>query len=133
MERVLADIDADHGDCALQLLGHGVLLVFGAPSQHPIAGGAGARPDHPISRQSLRQSITRSLRRRRSCGTTMPSEAAVLAFTTSSNFVGCSTGRSLGLAPLRILAAIFAAWRYKLARLGPYDSSPPPSACSLHW
>src|SRR6267378_4428796 len=49
MERVLADIDADHGDCALQLLGHGVLLVFGAPSQHPIAGGAGARPDHPIS------------------------------------------------------------------------------------
>jgi hypothetical protein len=49
MERVLADIDADHDDCALQLLGHGVLLVFGAPSQHPIAGGAGARPDHPIS------------------------------------------------------------------------------------
>src|ERR1700730_4195549 len=48
-KRVLADIDADHGDCALQLLGHGVLLVFGAPSQHPIAGGAGARPDHPIS------------------------------------------------------------------------------------
>ena len=31
MERVLADIDADHGDCALQLLGHGVLLVFGRP------------------------------------------------------------------------------------------------------
>src|ERR1700730_13102808 len=48
-KRVLADIDADHGDCALQLLGHGVLLVFGAPSQHPIAGGAGARPDHPIT------------------------------------------------------------------------------------
>jgi hypothetical protein len=33
MERVLANIDADHGDCALELLGHGVLLVFGAPCQ----------------------------------------------------------------------------------------------------
>src|SRR5271166_4684809 len=51
MERVLADIDADHGDCALELLGHGVLLVSGAPSQHPTVGGTGARPDHPISGQ----------------------------------------------------------------------------------
>jgi hypothetical protein len=49
MERVLADIDTDHGDCALELLGHGVLLVFGTPSPHSIAGGAGARPDHPIN------------------------------------------------------------------------------------
>src|SRR5258707_9302945 len=50
VERVLADIDADHGgDCALELLGHGVLLVFGAPSQHSIAGREGAWPDHPIS------------------------------------------------------------------------------------
>ena len=48
VERVLANIDADHGACALELLGHGVLLVFGAPSQHSIAGRAGARPDHPI-------------------------------------------------------------------------------------
>src|SRR5450756_12790 len=33
MERVLADIDADHGDCGIELLRHGVLLVFGAPCQ----------------------------------------------------------------------------------------------------
>ena len=33
VERVLADIDADHGDCAVGFLRHGVLLVFGAPSQ----------------------------------------------------------------------------------------------------
>lgn len=39
VERVLADIDADHGDCALELLGHGVLLVFGAPSQHSMPVG----------------------------------------------------------------------------------------------
>ena len=30
VERVLADIDADHSDCAIGLLRHGVLLVFGA-------------------------------------------------------------------------------------------------------
>src|ERR1700739_636047 len=28
VERVLANIDADHGDCAVALLRHGVLLVF---------------------------------------------------------------------------------------------------------
>src|SRR4029450_1412975 len=32
VERVLADIDADHGDCAARFLRHGVLL-FGAPNQ----------------------------------------------------------------------------------------------------
>ena len=49
VERVLADIDADHGDRGIGCLRHGVLLVFGAPCQHSIAGGAGARPDHPIN------------------------------------------------------------------------------------
>jgi hypothetical protein len=34
VKRVLANIDADHGDCAVVgLLGHGVLLVFAAPGQ----------------------------------------------------------------------------------------------------
>jgi hypothetical protein len=33
VERVLPDIDADYGDCGLSCLGHGVLLVFGAPGQ----------------------------------------------------------------------------------------------------
>jgi hypothetical protein len=28
VERVLADIDADHGDCALELLGQGTLLLL---------------------------------------------------------------------------------------------------------
>src|SRR5881397_1963949 len=36
---------------------------------------------------------------------------AVLRLTTNSNFVGCSTGRSAGLAPLRILST------YQAARL----------------
>ena len=48
MERILADIDADHGDRDIEFLRHGLLLVFGAPGQLT-ADGAGARPDHPIS------------------------------------------------------------------------------------
>ena len=38
-------------------------------------------------------------------GIVRPSAYAVLRFITSSNFVGCSTGRSAGFAPLRILSA----------------------------
>src|SRR6516165_5845614 len=49
MERVLADIDANHGNCGVECLGHSVLLGFGAPSQHSVAGSAGARPVHPIN------------------------------------------------------------------------------------
>jgi hypothetical protein len=35
VERVLTDIDADYGDCGIEFLRHGVLLVFvfGAPGQ----------------------------------------------------------------------------------------------------
>jgi hypothetical protein len=53
VERVLADIDANRGDFGVECLGHGVLLVFGAPCQFrsqagqehgwtiPLAEGAG--------------------------------------------------------------------------------------------
>ena len=39
VERVLTDIDADYGDCGIELLRHGVLLVFGAPGQHEMLVG----------------------------------------------------------------------------------------------
>src|SRR5208282_1616884 len=39
MERVLADIDANHGDCGIEILRHGVLLVFSAPGQHEMLVG----------------------------------------------------------------------------------------------
>src|SRR5262252_4724523 len=39
VERVLADIDADHGDGAIGLLRHGVLLVFAAPGQILLLAG----------------------------------------------------------------------------------------------
>jgi hypothetical protein len=33
VERVLANIDADYSNRSVEILGHGVLLVFGAPCQ----------------------------------------------------------------------------------------------------
>src|SRR5262249_22887720 len=41
-------------------------------------------------------------------GIVTPISLAVLRFITSSNFVGCSTGRSAGLAPFRILSTKYA-------------------------
>jgi hypothetical protein len=42
VKRILADIDTDHGDCRIELVWHGVLLVFGAPFQLPLLAG----PEH---------------------------------------------------------------------------------------
>jgi hypothetical protein len=39
VERVLADIDADHGDRSVGYLRHGVLLVLGAPCQLRLLAG----------------------------------------------------------------------------------------------
>jgi hypothetical protein len=39
VERVLADIDADHGDRGIGCLRHGLLLVFGAPCQLRLLAG----------------------------------------------------------------------------------------------
>jgi hypothetical protein len=51
-----------------------------------------------------RHSITSSARNRIEYGIVSPSALAVFRLTTSSNLVGCSIGRSAGLAPLRILS-----------------------------
>ena len=51
-----------------------------------------------------------------------PSVLAVLRLMTSSNFVGCSTGRSAGWAPFRILSTYVAA-RRKLSRPRPCAAS----------
>src|SRR5436305_2901495 len=49
-------------------------------------------------------SITSSARARMVWGTTKPRSFAVLRLMTNSNLVGCSTGRSAGFAPFRILS-----------------------------
>src|SRR2546423_13197186 len=49
VERILADIDADHGDFAVEFLGHGVLLCLRWPLLVWLAGRAGARRTIPFS------------------------------------------------------------------------------------
>ena len=49
-------------------------------------------------------SITSSARASKEGGTVRPSALAVFMLIASSNLVGCSTGRSEGLAPFRILS-----------------------------
>ena len=64
-------------------------------------------------------SMTSSARSRNDCGIVRPRALAVLRLITISNLVACSTGRSAGLAPFRILSTWVAAWRSKSARSGP--------------
>jgi hypothetical protein len=56
-------------------------------------------------------SITASARASRPGGMVRPMARAVLRLITSSNLVDCRTGRSAGLAPLRIRAAYTPTWR----------------------
>src|SRR5215467_14517685 len=65
-------------------------------------------------------------------GTSRPSALAVLRLMTNSNLVGCSTGNSAGLAPRMTLATIWPVCHHIRERLGPYERSPPASACSFH-
>src|SRR5262249_24463737 len=67
-----------------------------------------APPDH---------SITLSASDRNDSGIVSPSALAVFRLTTSSNLVGCSTGRSEGFAPRRILSTKAAARRKISSRL----------------
>src|SRR5215510_107442 len=71
-----------------------------------------ARPERPCSRRAAEQrdeispphSITSSAARSSVAGTVRPSARAVTKLITRSNLVGCSTGRSPGFAPRRILS-----------------------------
>src|SRR5215217_4990126 len=66
-----------------------------------------------------RYSITWSARASSVEGTVRPSAFAVLRLIRSSNFVGCSTGRSAGFTPFRILSTNAPARRYKAGTFGP--------------
>ena len=86
-----------------------------APHSHFLTS-ASCRPNFEAERQAPRVLcacprcashaywITSSARRSRDGGIVSPSALAVLRLMISSNFVGCSTGKSAGLAPLRILS-----------------------------
>src|SRR5215831_12105746 len=57
-------------------------------------------------------SITSSARARNGSGMVNPIALAVLRLRTSSNFVACSTGRSAGFVPFKILSMKYAARQY---------------------
>jgi hypothetical protein len=68
----------------------------------PITDSCTATND--VQRVAMIYSITVSARSRNDSGIVRPRALAVFRLTTSSNLVGCSTGRSAGLPPLRILS-----------------------------
>src|SRR5262252_4962444 len=68
-----------------------------------LAETAAVDPERPFA--TYPHSMTSSARARIDGGTVRPSAFAILRLITSSNVVGCCTGRSAGLAPLRIFPA----------------------------
>jgi DNA recombination protein RmuC len=56
MERVLADIDADYGNRSVEILRHGVLLVFGAPCQLRSLAGQEHGRTIPLAEMNARPS-----------------------------------------------------------------------------
>src|SRR5262249_22866602 len=68
---------------------------------------------------SVHYSISWSARSRTAGGVVRLRALAVLRLMTSSNLVGCSTGRSAGLIPFRILSTWVAARRAKSLILAP--------------
>src|SRR5262249_9594046 len=66
--------------------------------------GEEAPPEHTYERSTLHYSITSSARARSDGGIVRPRAFAVSRLMISSTLVGCSMGRSAGLAPLRILS-----------------------------
>ena len=75
-------------------------------SSSSIAAATTMSDDHLVWKAAIRghYSITLSARNKTDCGIVIPIAFAVFRFTTSSNLVGWSTGRSPGFVPLRILS-----------------------------
>ena len=71
------------------------------------------------SQQTTLYSITSSARSRKDSGIASLRALAVVRSMTSSNLVGCSTGRSAGFAPLRILSTYSAERRNRCVLLAP--------------
>src|SRR5258708_15612324 len=77
---------------------------------HHAARSRGPKSGHlrTYAPHQYRYSITSSARANRVGGISKPSSLAVLRLIANSNLVGCSTGRSPGLAPLRTRSTSFA-------------------------
>src|SRR6266540_949972 len=84
----------------------GLLRTHG---QRPTGRRAAQQCDERAPPHSITSSASASI----DGGTFRPSALAVLRLMVSSNLVGCSTGSSAGLAPLRILSTKLAARKYR--------------------
>src|SRR5262249_18757171 len=89
---------------------------------------AAEQGDEVAALQLRIHSITSSARASNASGTVKPSALAVFILMISSKWVGCSTGRSAGWAPLRILSTYTADLRNRSGYLREYAISPPSSA-----
>src|SRR5690349_2866135 len=74
---------------------------------------------HEVIQRNSPHRITSSARTRIDSGIVMPRALAVFRLTINSNFVGCSIGRSAGLAPFRILSTYPADLRNRSAEFAP--------------
>ena len=88
-------------------LGRGNTSSCPTPAIGPNWLGASSGKERPFTPMAAAYSMTSSARARIDGGTVRASAAAVLRLTTSSNRVGCSTGRSAGCVPRSTLTS----WR----------------------
>src|SRR5437867_1151860 len=91
LKNVLAQVQSDRRNLA-----HGWLPVPGDSPEHQLGTSMpqGGHPPH--------HSITSSASARSLAGMSRPSDLAALTLIANSTFVGCRTGRSAGLSPLRM-------------------------------
>jgi len=108
-QRVIRRKGDEHADAALP---RGLLRRC---RERPRCGRAAEQRDELAAFHS----ITSSARASSAGGTSRPSALAVLRLMTSSNLVGCITGRSAGLSPLRMRPTYTPSWRYESNRLSP--------------
>src|SRR6266446_5212460 len=87
-------------------------LLGSRRSTDQVDGSSGEGRERSEQPGTIHHWITSSARCSSGCGIVRPSTLAVLRLITSSNFVGCSMGRSAGFAPLKILSTYTAACRY---------------------
>src|SRR5262245_54814997 len=103
-----------------------LLALLGARRQRPRRRCAAEQRDELATPHS----ITSSARSRNPSGMFSPRALAVVRLMMRSNLVGCSTGRSAGFAPRRILSTYSAARRNWSGKFGPYDMRPAASTPS---
>ena len=101
----------------------------GTSRRRPSAHGAARAVDkHLRARPVAPHSITSSASASSLSGTARPSAFVVLRLITSSNFVGCWTGKSPGFSPFSTLATYEPGPRYIATGSGPYAISTPSRA-----